>query len=40
MTTIETLMVTEMISASPGESVRTVAERMATNRVGGAGHGR
>lgn len=34
MTTIETLMVTDMISASPGESVRTVADRMAANRIG------
>ena len=34
MTTIETLMVTETISAKPDESVRAVAERMASNRVG------
>lgn len=34
MTTIETLMATEMISAGPGESVRTAVDRMASNRVG------
>lgn len=32
--TIESLMVTEMISATPDESIRAVADRMARNRVG------
>lgn len=34
MSTIETLMVTEMISATPDENVLEVAGRMARNRVG------
>jgi CBS domain-containing protein len=34
MSTIETLMATEMISATPDESVSDVAHRMARNRVG------
>lgn len=34
MSTIETLMVTEMISATADEPVRAVAERMAQNRIG------
>jgi len=34
MSTIESLMVTEMISATPDESVQAVAERMARNRIG------
>ena len=34
MSTIETLMATEMISATPDESVLDVANRMARNRIG------
>ncbi len=34
MNTIETLMVTEMISAAPDESILEVADRMARNRIG------
>jgi CBS domain-containing protein len=34
MSTIESLMATEMISAAPQESVRRAAERMASNRIG------
>jgi len=34
MSTIENLMATEMISASPDETVLAVADRMARNRVG------
>jgi CBS domain-containing protein len=34
MSTIETLMTTEMISATPDDTVLAVAERMAGNRVG------
>ena len=34
MSTIETLMATEMISAAPSESVLEVADRMARNRIG------
>src|SRR5512147_2385778 len=34
MSTIETLMVTEMISAAPDDTVLEVADRMARNRVG------
>ncbi len=34
MSTIETLMATEMISAAPDEGVLEVAERMARNRIG------
>lgn len=34
MSTIETLMVTELISASPDESIVEVVDRMARNRVG------
>lgn len=34
MSTIETLMATEMISAAPSESVLEVAGRMARNRIG------
>lgn len=33
-TTIETLMMTEMISAAPDESILAVADRMARNSVG------
>jgi CBS domain-containing protein len=34
MSTIETLMTTEMISATPDESVLAVTDRMARNRIG------
>ena len=34
MSTIETLMATDMISATPDENVLMVADRMARNRVG------
>lgn len=34
MSTIETLMATEMISAAPDESVFDIADRMARNRIG------
>jgi CBS domain-containing protein len=34
MSTIESLMVTEMISAAPDESVLKVADRMVRNRIG------
>ena len=34
MSAIETLMATELISATPGDSVLDVADRMARNRVG------
>jgi CBS domain-containing protein len=34
MSTIETLMATEMISATPDESVAAVADRMTRNRIG------
>jgi CBS domain-containing protein len=34
MSTIETLMTTEMISAAPDESVLAVTDRMARNRIG------
>jgi CBS domain-containing protein len=34
MSTIETLMTTEMISAAPDESVLAVIDRMARNRIG------
>lgn len=34
MSTIETLMATEMISAAPDESVFVIADRMARNRIG------